>query len=156
MHIKTAAFIGGNAPKVYQSHKRRGQCFWRKVIKEFNESPLSLKDFCSERTLAVSTFQGWRRRLSSAKALTQKPRQEKERSQSHFLPVYVTSPERAPQEGKASLSSVLGSSTRSLPNSSGLVLFLNEDLKLSIDEGFHEPTLQRLVQLFSSKGAELC
>ena len=71
MQIKTAAFIGGNAPKDYQSHKRRGQCFWRKVIKEFNESPLSLKAFCSERTLAVSTFQGWRRRLPSAKALSQ-------------------------------------------------------------------------------------
>lgn len=156
MHIKTAAFIGGNAPKAYQSHKRRGQSFWRKVIKEFDESPLSLKDFCSERTLAVSTFQGWRRRLSSAKELTQKPQQKKERSQSHFLPVYVTSPERAPQEGKTSLSSVLGSPASSLLNSSGLVLFLNENLKLSIEKGFHEPTLQRLVQLFSSKGAELC
>lgn len=156
MHIQKAPFISPNSPKAQQSHKRRGRLFWSKAIKEFEESPLSLKDFCAERTLAVSTFHGWHRRLFPDKSLTQNSQRKQIQNQRQFLPVCVTSPEIPSQEVKNSVSSVLESPVSSLPNSSGLALFLNEHLKVSIDRDFHGPTLQRLVQICSPTGPETC
>ncbi len=39
---------------------------------------------------------------------------------------------------------------------SGLIILLNGSLKVSIDKEFHGPTLQRFVQLFSSKSPSTC
>jgi hypothetical protein len=39
---------------------------------------------------------------------------------------------------------------------SGLTLHVNKNLKINIDKGFHEATLQRLLQLFSSGKLSTC
>lgn len=151
MPRKESITILGSTKKK-QSHKRRGMSFWRKIINEFDNRSLPLKDFCAERELAISTFRGWHRRLLPAKAVTQKPQKKKPQNQSQFLPVYVTSPESGPQESN----SVLGSSVSSLSEPSGLSLYLNESLKISINKEFHEPTLHRLVHMFPPKESATC
>jgi hypothetical protein len=152
--------------KKKQSHNRRGKSFWIKAVNDCEVSPLSVQDFCAERGLAVSTFHGWRRRLSAAKALPRKSPRAVSKPQSHFLPVYVTSPETPLEKNKQPKrlldpqplrNKVRENSLDYLSeSSSGLNLHFNEGLKISIDKEFHEPTLQRLVQLFSSKESAPC
>ena len=144
MPLETGASLGFT--KKIQSHKRRGKTFWVKTLNDFEHSPLSLQDFCAERGLAVSTFHGWRRRLSAAKETPQKIMKEASKTQPQFLPVYVTSPERPPAKS--------GQPDMSLP--SGLSIQINDGLKISIDKNFHVVTLQRLLKIFSSGVPSAC
>ena len=158
MSLEKGVYLGLTQKK--QSHKRRGKNFWIKAVNDFEGSSLSMQDFCAERGLAISTFHGWRRRLSATKPRSQKS--SKSVSKPHFLPVYVTSPE-TPLENSKQPKRLLDPQTLSENSlahltelSSGLSIHLNEGLSISIDKEFHEPTLQRLVQLFSPKGLEVC
>jgi hypothetical protein len=152
--------------KKKQSHKRRGKSFWIKAVNDFEGSPLSLQEFCAERGLAVSTFHGWRRRLSAGKVPNQKTAKAAPKPQPQFLPVYVTSSETPAENPKqadirlrpqpvskkhpeSSLKHLSGSS-------SGLSIYLNGGLKINIDRDFHGATLQRLLQLFSSGKLSTC
>lgn len=152
--------------KKKQSHKRRGKSFWIKAVNDFEGSPLSLQEFCAERGLAVSTFHGWRRRLSAGKVPNQKIAKAASKPQPQFLPVYVTSSE-TPAENPTQPDRLLRSQPLSKKDtensldyfsepSSGLSIQLNEGLKISIDKDFHGATLQRLLQLFSSGKLSTC
>jgi hypothetical protein len=146
--------------------KRRGKSFWIKAVSDFEQSPLSMQDFCAERGLAVSTFHAWRRRLSSPKALSQKPAKAVSKPKPHFLPIYVTSPEKPldkPRQPDISLrlqppsTEPPESSLESLSDSSsGLSIYLNGGLKIAIDKEFHDATLHRLIRICSATGLETC
>lgn len=82
------------------SHKRRGKSFWIKAVNDFEGSSLSMQDFCAERGFAISTFHGWRRRLSATKTLPQEFPKAVSKPQPQFLPVYVTSPETPLEKNK--------------------------------------------------------
>ena len=163
MTLETGVYFGSTKKK--QSHKRRGKSFWIKAVKDCEVSPLSVQNFCAERGLAVSTFHGWRRRLS-AKALHRKSPKAVSKPQPQFLPVYVTSPETPLEKNKQTKRLLDPQPLRNKgrknsldylsESSSGLSLHFNEGLKINIDKNFHEPTLERLVDLFSPKGLEAC
>ena len=156
--------IGSTKKK--QPHKRRGKSFWIKAVHDCEVSPLSVRDFCVERGLAVSTFHGWRRRLSAAKALPRKSPKAVSKPQSHFLPVYVTSPETPLEKNKQTKRLLDPQPLRNKgressldflsKSSSGLTLCLNGNLKISIDKDFHGATLQRLMNHLASQGLEAC
>jgi len=156
--------IGSTKKK--QPHKRRGKNFWIRAVSDFEKSRVSLQDFCAERGLAVSTFHAWRRRLSATKVRSQKPMKAASKPQLQFLPVYVTPPEtpldklnqpdRRLRPQPFSKKCTENSSDHFSELSSGLSIHLNEGLSISIDKNFHEPTLERLVDLFSPKGLEAC
>ena len=158
--------ISLGSTKKNQSHKRRGKSFWIKTLSDFEHSPLSLQDFCGERGLAVSTFHGWRRRLPTAKETSQKVVKEVSKPHPKFLPVYVTSSE-TPSKNLEQTDRILdpqplGNKRREnslghlSESSSGLTIHLNGSLKVFIDRDFHGPTLQRLLQLFSSESLSTC
>ncbi len=106
MTLETSVYLGST--KKQQSHKRRGKSFWIKGVNDCEVSPLSVQIFCAERGLAVSTFHGWRRRLSAAKALPRKSPKVVSNPQPPFLPVYVTSPETPLEKNKQAKSFLEG------------------------------------------------
>ena len=159
MPLEKGVHLGSTQKK--HPHKRRGKRFWIKILGEFEQSPLSMQDFCAQRGLAISTFHGWRRRLPASEEASQKVVTEASKPQPQFLPVYMTSPE-TPLEKNKQTKRLLDPQTlrnkgrkNSLDylseSSSGLRLHFNEGLKISIDKNFHEPTLERLVDLFHPK-----
>ena len=164
MPLKKDVSLGSTRKKQY--HKRRGKSFWIKAVNDFEGSPLSLQDFCAERGLAVWTFHGWRRRLSAGKAPNQNTAQSASKPHPKFLAVYVTSPE-TPSKNLEQTERLLD--PQPLRNkcrensldyfselSSGLSIYFNEALSIRIDKSFHEPTLERLVDLFYPKELETC
>jgi len=48
----------GQSPRL-----RHPKSFWKKVLRDFETSTLSPRDFCNQNNLALSTFSGWQRRL---------------------------------------------------------------------------------------------
>ena len=147
-------------------HRRRGKSFWVKAFSDFEQSPLSLQDFCAERGLAVSTFHGWRRRLSAGKVPNQKTAKAASKPQPQFLPVYVTSAETPVENPKqadirlrpqpVSKKHPESSLKHLSDSSSGLSIYLNGNLKIAIDKEFHDATLHRLIRICSATGLETC
>jgi hypothetical protein len=163
--------------------ERRNKEFWIRVIREFEASSLSMKDFCKEHGLALSTFCRQRQKLGFARKRSKTTMKELSKQAPRFLPVYVTSPE-TPLETTASNSPDTGESlfkeenskkhSRGLPSKpvrqvdegapsnasslacSGVTIHLNDTITLSIQQDFHEPTLQRLVEVLSSVGSTAC
>jgi len=159
-------FNSSGSAKKKQPHKRRGKSFWIRAVSDFEGGALSMQDFCADRGLAVSTFHAWRRRLSATKETSQNVVKEAFKPRPKFLPVYVTSSE-TPAENPTQPDKLLRSQPLSKKHpesslkhlsdsSSGLSIYFNEDLSIRIDKEFHEPTLQRLVQIFSSKEPATC
>jgi len=50
----------------HQPHQRRSRDEWQRLLTEYQESKLSQRAFCQQRGLTLSTFNHWKRRLSSA------------------------------------------------------------------------------------------
>ena len=49
-----------------QRRPRHNEKQWGEILRRFNTSQLSARDFCRREDLALSSFQRWRRRLGSA------------------------------------------------------------------------------------------
>ena len=48
-----------------QRRRRRSRADWVKIVDRFDESGLSIRDFCKRESLALSSFQRWHRRLAT-------------------------------------------------------------------------------------------
>jgi transposase len=105
--------------------KHRDACkerFWRRVVRQWRTSGLSVRAFCEQHDLPQASFYGWRRTLAERDA---KPRP--------FMPVHVVPEEKAVDGDSAS--------------ASGLELRLPHDRVVRIGQGFDAGTLQRLLAL---------
>jgi hypothetical protein len=96
--------------------------FWRRMVRQWDNSGLSVRDFCAERGLAEASFYAWRRTIT-----------ERDAAAVHFVPVRVV-----PEEQRAATDSGGGS---------GLELVLPAGRRLRIAPGFDAATLQRLLPL---------
>jgi hypothetical protein len=96
--------------------------FWRRMVREWRASGLSVRAFCKQRDVPQASFYGWRRTLAERDA---EPRP--------FVPVHVVPDEKA----------VEGDGTPA----SGLELRLPHDRVVRIGQGFDAGTLQRLLAL---------
>lgn len=133
----------GRSPTRKKTQKHHLQSYWINIIEEYTKSSLPAVAFCQEKGLAVSTFHKWRQRLRSGGSMDTHNKEKKE--QQPFLPVYVTPP-KEPLAPKAT--PMLESN-----HSSGVSLLLRGTLRVTLDKEFHEPTLQRLLQLLSKPSA---
>jgi hypothetical protein len=122
-----------------------------KALTEFSKRGLSVQQFCRLKRLSPSNFYTWRKRLREEDIRPPAP--------TTFIPLAVR-----PATPFHDLSKNRGHNqqapfaldTKRGGGDSGLTLRLNESLNISIDKEFHEPTLQRLVQLFSCKESATC
>ena len=119
------------------NHRRANskEQFWRRLMREWSRSGLSVRAFCEQHGLAVPTFYAWRRILAERDATA-------DAAATRFVPVQViaeplTSPARStesPPSPGAALELVLGGSRR-----------------LRVAPGFDGPTLQRLLTLLEER-----
>lgn len=132
--------------------KRSSRAFWIKTLVAFSDSGLSVQEFCRLKSIAPSSFYAWRKRL----------RHEESHSSlapATFVPLEVMLAERSSGPSKENdqiqHTPVLPVDSRRCCNS-GLSLQVNEGFNIRIDKEFHEPTLQRLVQIFTMGAASEC
>jgi transposase-like protein len=131
--------------------KRPSRSFWMKALTEFSKSGLSVQQFCRLKRLSPSNFYTWRKRLREEGIRPPAP--------ATFIPLAVRPTAPFPdlskdrthnQQAPFALDAKRGG------DNSGLSIHLNGSIKISVDKNFHEPTLQRLVQLFSCKESATC
>src|SRR5262249_20863693 len=101
----------------------RKEQFWRRLLRLWQRSGLSVRAFCEQHDLSQPSFYAWRRTLAQrdAQAIT-------------FVPVEVL-PEPLPPESQAA----------------GLELVLAGGRLLRIGPAFDEPTLRRLLALLEEQ-----
>ena len=96
--------------------------FWRRIVRQWRSSGLSVRSFCEERRLSEPSFYGWRRTLFA-----------RDEAVVRFVPVQVTAEPQA---------------TTTADGSAGAVeLVLGAGRRLRIGPGFDGPTLARLLAL---------
>lgn len=134
------------------SKKRTPRSFWLKTLKDFSESGLSVQKFCHLKNLSPSSFYTWRKLLRNENG-------EESTASTTFIPLEVMAADNSrvpskkdPQNQQVPFFPVMEKAKQD----TGLSLHLNNGLKISIDQKFHEPTLQRLVHLFSSGNISTC
>lgn len=133
--------VRAKAPK-----KRPSRTFWIKTVSDFSKSGLSAQAFCRLKNLSASNFSTWRKRLREEDA-------NASAEPASFIPLEVlpTAPSSdLPKEIPKNQQPPFSPHIKKGREDSGLSLHLNESHKISIDKNFHEPTLQRLVKLFTS------
>jgi hypothetical protein len=94
--------------------------FWRRRVRQWRASGLSVRAFCEQRNLQEASFYGWRRILA-----------ERDAEAKPFVQVRVLADDKAADGGQAS----------------GLELRLARDRVVRIGQGFDAETLQRLLAL---------
>jgi transposase-like protein len=97
--------------------------FWRRMVRQFHGSGLSVRAFCEEHGLSVASFYGWRRTLAA-----------RDEAVVRFVPVQVT-PQSLKGEGSAG----------------AVELVLGAGRCLRIGPGFDGPTLTRLLALLEGQ-----
>ena len=120
------------------NHRSSGKDpFWRRMVRQWRRSGLSVRAFCEEHGLAEPTFYAWRRTLAQRDAAARPPGPA-------FLPVQVIpEPRTAP-------------ATPAVPAAAtALEVVLGSGRRLRVPVGFDGPTLQRLVALLE-EGARCC
>ena len=93
--------------------------FWRRMVRQWRGSGLSVRDFCTDRGISEPSFYAWRRTIAERDA------------NAAFVPVHVV-PDARPA----------GDASRQ-----GLELLVSGGRVLRIGPGFDEPTLRRLLAL---------
>jgi hypothetical protein len=101
-----------------QTSKER---FWRRIVRQWRSSGLSVRDFCAAQGLTVPSFYAWRRTI-----------EQRDAEAVRFVPVQIVS-EAEPVEAAAAHGS--------------LELVLGSGRRLRIGPGFDAPTLQRLLAI---------
>ena len=94
--------------------------FWRRMVRQWRSSGLSIRDFCAEQDISEPSFYAWRRTIAQRAA-----------EAARFIPVHVV-----PDEKRAA----------SNASGQGLELVLGARV-LRIGSGFDGPTLRRLLAL---------
>jgi hypothetical protein len=94
--------------------------FWRRMLRQWRSSRLSVRAFCAHRQISEPNFYAWRRAIA-----------QRDGQAARFVPVQVV-PDRIPA-GEAS--------------STALELLLDAGRVLRIGRGFDGPTLRRLLAL---------
>jgi transposase-like protein len=106
---------------------RSKEQFWRRMVRQWRRSGLSVRTFCEKHGLSEPSFYAWRRFLK-----------EHDAAAVRFVPVQVT-PEA--QSAPAADSSAADNSAGALE------LLLGAGRRLRVGPGFDGPTLQRLLTL---------
>jgi transposase len=96
--------------------------FWRRMMRLWRSSGLSVCAFCEEQGFSQPSFYAWRRRLA-----------ERDSAAVAFVPVRVAAEPQSPSQGDGSAGAV--------------ELVLNEGRRLRVGPGFDGPTLKRLLAL---------
>jgi len=150
MTADRTAFKPRNRKNSHTPKKRSSRSFWIETLVDFSKSGLSVQEFCRLKNLAPSNFYAWRKRLREGETNTPS-------APATFIPLEVmpindslTSLKEIEPNQQAS------SAEESQGCDSGLVIHLNDSIKIFIDRDFHGPTLQRLVQICSPTGPETC
>jgi hypothetical protein len=94
--------------------------FWRRIVRQWRKSGLSVRAFCAERRLSEPSFYSWRRTIA-----------ERDAQAARFVPVQVV-PDDEPEEAPGN----------------ALELLLGERV-LRVGPGFDAPTLRRLLALLA-------
>jgi len=139
-------------PSSHTPKKRPTRSFWIKTLAEFSKSGLSAQAFCRLKKLSPSNFSTWRKRLREEEASTSA-------EPASFIPLEARAADNLPAPSNESVQNQQPPFSPNIEKGgegSGLCFHLNENHKISIEKEFHEPTLQRLVQLFSSKESATC
>lgn len=98
--------------------------FWRRMMRLWRGSGLSVRAFCEEQGFSQPSFYAWRRTLA-----------ERDSAAVPFVPVTVTAEPQAPSTANGSAGAV--------------ELVLNDGRRLRVGPGFDGPTLQRLLTLLA-------
>ena len=96
--------------------------FWRRIVRQWRSSGLSIRDFCDDQDISEPSFYAWRRIIA-----------QRDAEPAPFVPVQVV------EANQTELSSQLAGS--------GLELLLGSGRVLRVGPGFDGPTLRRLVAL---------
>jgi len=99
--------------------------FWRRMVRQWLSSGLSVRAFCAQHDLAEPSFYAWRRSIAQRDAAA---------NAQAFLPVQVTN---EPTTATAIAADATGT----------LEVLLGCGRRLRVGVGFDEPTLQRLLAL---------
>jgi hypothetical protein len=94
--------------------------FWRRMVRQWRQSGLSVRDFCAEQQISEPSFYAWRRTIT-----------RREAQAACFVPVQVVADDKPAAD-------VFGQ---------GLELLLGAGRVLRIGPGFDGPTLRRLLAL---------
>jgi transposase-like protein len=103
----------------------RKEQFWRRILRQWQRSGLSVRAFCEQHDLSQPSFYAWRRTLADRDAHTVT-----------FVPVAVL-PEPLPQLSESA--------------TAGLELLLAGGRVLRIGTAFDEPTLRRLLAVLEEQ-----
>jgi hypothetical protein len=78
---------------------KRGEKYWRELIRQFEKAGLSRSQFCAEHGLKLSTFDYWRRFIRQQDGGVGSRGGSRENSQSEraLLPVVITNEPTSPQ-----------------------------------------------------------
>jgi transposase len=106
--------------KQRRSSKER---FWRRMVRQWRSSGLSIRDFCDDRDISEPSFYAWRRIIA-----------QRDAEPAAFVPVQVVA-EAKQTEPSSQLAG------------SGLELILGAGRVLRVGPGFDGPTLRRLLAL---------
>ena len=94
--------------------------FWRRMVRQWGSSGLSIRDFCAGQQVSEASFYAWRRTIARRDA-----------EAARFVPVHVIADERPARERAGD----------------GLELVLASGRRVRVGPGFDEPTLRRLLAL---------
>ncbi len=103
---------------------RRKEQFWRRMLRQWRRSGLSIRDFCAEQRISEPSFYSWRRTIVRRDA-----------EAPHFIPVQVVADDKV-------------ATTRD-GSGGALELVLGAGRVLRIPPGFDGPTLRRLLALLA-------
>jgi hypothetical protein len=92
--------------------------FWRRLVRQWRSSGLSVRDFCAEREISEPSFYAWRRTIT-----------QRDTDATRFVPVHVVPDDKPAADGP------------------GLELLLGAGRVLRIGSNFDGPTLRRLLAL---------
>jgi transposase len=94
--------------------------FWRRMVRQWGSSGLSIRDFCDGQQISEASFYSWRRIIARQDAET-----------ARFVPVHVIADEQPERDAFGD----------------GLELILAGGRRLRVGPGFDGPTLRRLLAL---------
>jgi hypothetical protein len=78
---------------------RRGEKYWRELIRQFEKAGLSRSQFCAEHELKLGTFDYWRRylRRQDGEVVSRGGTKKNSQSESTLVPVVITNEQTSPQ-----------------------------------------------------------
>jgi hypothetical protein len=97
--------------------------FWRRLLRQWRRSGLSIRDFCAEQQISEPSFFAWRRTIAQLDAQA-----------ARLVPVQVVPDEEEPVAARDA-------------SGNGLELVVGGGRVLRIGPGFDGPTLMRLLSL---------